>query len=379
MPKLILAFVSDLHLSPRVYRSIPEMTGDSYAAWKEVVQILCHKKPPAVVLGGDIFDTTPDPTSLNEFAAGVQELNKADIEVYAIQGQHGRDWIRPWTSVCQGNVQDLNKDGDSLFAGFDNCPQEEVRENLARFKVDPPPILCLHQMCRRIVGEFPGHQMWDLDPEWVPSGVKLVLMGDYHIPEEYIKANSDGSSTRFIYNGSTVSKSVSEPDDKSMLFVYEDYSVERVHLTRRRKTVRLHLDRPITPEELQPTLDGIKSEPAGTLFYIKYDMRIDSLEGKARAAGPDKFFLFKPNLCIDTIVKDDDMPKDVSLGGCLDQVCSRAEDPEFFDFMITMLKDDQPLTALSMYRDRVMKGEVVKDPVALPAAAEVLEEGDCPF
>lgn len=394
MSNPLLAFVSDLHLSPRIYRSIPEMVGDSYAAWNEVVEVILYNKPPIVILGGDIFDTTPDPVTLDKFSAGVQKLNVAGIAVYAIQGQHGRDWNMPWTSVGQCTVTDLNmmfnfpdKAGsptgvtvkDKFIAGFDNGQPEEVREKLALLKKHPPDILCLHQMCRKIVPEFSGHQTWDIDPEWVPAGVKLVLLGDYHVPEEYVKANADGTSTRFIYNGSTVSKSVSEPDDKSLIFVNEDLSIQRAHLSRYRKTVRILLDRPITPAELQPVLDGIKSEPPGTLFYVKYDMRIESLEGKARGVGPGKFFLFKPNLCIDNIVKDDDMPKDVSLAGCLDQVCSREVDPEFFDFLMTLLKDEQPINALAMYRNKVMNGEVIKDPVAVPAMEVTDFNGDCPF
>lgn len=120
------------------------------------------------------------------------------------------DGDRPHVVHLAGQpVRDLQ---NVCFTGFDQSTPVDLKRNLENLD-SSVNLLVLHQLCKGTVPDIEGQQTWDLDPEWVPEHVKLVLMGDYHIM--WTCTNTKG--TQLIYPGSTAVQAIDESDQKYFL------------------------------------------------------------------------------------------------------------------------------------------------------------------
>ena len=226
----MIVFTADLHLSPTTWVKYPDLQGDSYYSFRQIVDY-CTKPEnnvSALILGGDIFDKpNPDSLSVQEFIKGVNIVSR-EREVWANQGQHGRA-NPPWPALAD-NVMQLDDgkptevsliSGNLRVLGIDNTSASRLKEILSQEPSEPYEILVVHQALR---GAVYGDN-WNFDKEWVPDHVKLVLMGDIH------RTMSDGI---FHYPGSISMRSTDENPQKSFIVVDEDdFSVTRVPLVTR--------------------------------------------------------------------------------------------------------------------------------------------------
>lgn len=333
----MFVFAGDLHLAPNAWASLPQVGGDAYRSYEQIVDYccntpLCH----ALVLGGDVFDAQPPSDAVEVFLRGLAKLKAKKIDVYAIQGQHGRSRVLPWTSI-DPYVTDLDCtvvrfESGVVMAGFDNLPPVELQEKL---KALPPDvnILVLHQMCRGTVPEIAGYQNWDLDPEWVPPTVRLVLLGDFHEP--WVKVRG---STLFIYSGSICMQSISEPPEKSFLTV-NNFEVQRVPLATR-PFCMLQI---LAAEQMEANLKVVAELVPDSLCCVKFDPRIENAEALLRAANPAIHFLLRPlSISMESEVVDITKLENISLEGCLSLAVDRQTDPEFHSFVLALLKAKNP-------------------------------------
>jgi DNA repair exonuclease SbcCD nuclease subunit len=167
---------------------------------------------------------SPPADAVQCFLAGLERLKQNNIRVYAVQGQHGRS-DTPWTAIDPHVVHLAGQPVRDLqivcFTGLDQSTPVDLKRNLEN--LDPSVnLLVLHQLCKGTVPDIEGQQTWDLDPEWVPEHVKLVLMGDYHI----MWTCTNTKDTQFIYPGSTAVQAIDESDQKYFLVLVVEVAQE---------------------------------------------------------------------------------------------------------------------------------------------------------
>jgi DNA repair exonuclease SbcCD nuclease subunit len=365
-----IVFAADTHLHPHAWASRPDIHGDAYRAFEQIVGCCVQEKVAALILGGDIFDMSPPADAVQCFLAGLERLKQNNIRVYAVQGQHGRS-DTPWTAIdphvvhlAGQPVRDLQ---NVCFTGFDQSTPVDLKRNLE--SLDPNVnLLVLHQLCRGTVPDIEGQQTWDLDPEWVPESVKLVLMGDYHIM--WTHTNSKG--TQFIYPGSTAVQAIDESDQKHFLVLVVEgpgqFRLERRDLVGRRY-IKLVIQ---VAETLEAALTNVQQAPAGTVVHIKYNTDLPGLEESFREINKDVFFMFRPlpkQLVSSEAQLDMTKLKQISLEGCLGMALDREKEPLAHDLTLRLLKAEDPRAALAEAREQFL------NPVPVAQAA-VPESGD---
>ena len=83
-----IGIISDLHLGKRNY-GIIELENDFYTQYHKNIQELIKNKVNTVIIAGDIFDTPkPSALAISQFQEGIRQLNKNNINVLNIIGNH---------------------------------------------------------------------------------------------------------------------------------------------------------------------------------------------------------------------------------------------------------------------------------------------------
>lgn len=226
-----IAFASDLHLSEITWIKYPELRGDSYHSFGQIVKY-CednYSDIHSLVLGGDLFDKPlPDCKSVEVLVRGLNRLTKRGLDLYASNGQHDGRTRPRWTDLCDKVIQlddgspdvPVQLNGKYKLLGIDNTSAARLEEILSQKPSQPYDILVLHQAMEGVVHS----RGWNFKKEWVPDFVKLVLMGDIHKPID------DGI---FHYAGSISQRAIDENPQKSFLVVDDDLNVARVPLVTR--------------------------------------------------------------------------------------------------------------------------------------------------
>ena len=185
---------------------------------------------------GDIFNANrPDSQSIDLFRAVLSTMKSFSLPVYVIQGQHDRS-TPPWpTAVCGEDIIYVHKQrfqpvaGGPIFYGLDQHPVDvELQAALSEVPADVTGLV-MHQLARSV---FPLDGAWDFDVAWVPSQVKHLYIGDYHVAADFPWAGGTA-----YYSGSSYMCSISEAVNKSFLHLTMDgkeLKTERIPLKTRR-------------------------------------------------------------------------------------------------------------------------------------------------
>lgn len=355
----MFVYVSDTHIQHHAWASLPEVCEDAYHSYNQVIEWCVRNKPEALVLGGDIFDHHPSPIDVKVFLLGVDRLRQLGIPVLAIQGQHGRYRDLSWTSIIDW-VVDLehtpyHRIGKFVIAGLDNRPPEELKLAIQTKCTPEVNVLVLHQLCRGTVQDRDGQQAWDFDPEWTPETLQLVLMGDFHQPWETHKARPDGTYIQIVYNGSTCMQSVSEPVDKSFMVVNDDFTFTRIPLeTRYFETIRLHGPDHEGTNELAAAAARLRGLPKGALIQIRFDPKLPDVEKTLKQVNPAVHLMFRPYAAeIELNPRHLDIQA-TTLEACLAQIVDRDKEPDFYSFMLDLLRSKDLNETLARHRDLTM-------------------------
>jgi DNA repair exonuclease SbcCD nuclease subunit len=342
----MIVFAADLHLSDYTWASLPQVRGDSYRSFDQIIQwVMDHQKEvSALILGGDIFDAHPNPTAVECFLRGVRTLARIGVKMYAVQGQHGRSREIPWTSIDPHVVwlhnQTIEVEPNIWITGFDNLPPEELKDAIFRLNTKVSILVC-HQKVRGSLPEIEGQQNWDFDPSWVPPFVKLVLLGDVHKTWEY----SNGTQ-RFMYSGSICMQSMDEDPKKSFLVldVNAGWKTFRVPLETRPFETFLIL----TQESLPDNLARAAKLSPDSLALVKYDARIDGVEKAFKDINKAVHFVCRP-LPVELVqpeIPDQVLPH-VSLETCLNQLVDPKESAKLHSFVVSLLRSPMPKDTLA--------------------------------
>lgn len=355
----MIVFAADLHLSPTTWASLPDLARDAYRSWEQIVDYCRVNCVDSLVLGGDVFDKPyPSSESVLHYTRGIECLRDNDISVYAIQGQHDRS-NPPWMTITPHvrhilpmAKHDLECDGEFLTVyGHDNAPSEVIKKFLEEIAaVGQCDLLVLHQLLKSAI---PLDGVWNLDDDWIPPFVRLVLLGDLHAPV---------STGRIHYSGSMHMRRVNETPQKSFLVVRANegqLTVERVPLATRKvyllsardkegldaavatlSEAQLDIDpKPLVVAEISPDVPEARArlaEACGDAFFIARDLRVAQPQGSSQG-------LTDGGITLDT---------------CIAEIVDREKDPELHDFLVQILKSNDPSLALAEIRQNFGIGEV---------------------
>lgn len=344
-------FVSDLHLQKTAWKNREDLAGDSFRAWKEIVEYAIIEKAAAVVLGGDNLDE-PRPSSeiVQYFMRGMKMLEDHDIPVFFIQGQHCRA-NPPWPSLFGG----IRLDGAGIVNGIkvgalDNMPAAELRTAIEALPRDIR-VLMLHQMCK----DAPCVN-WDFDPQWV-SGfehLELILMGDLHVSWEKSYATNWGLKPKFIYGGSCAMQSKDEACQKSFLRV--ETKKDTLTATRIPLQSRPKLEYLIESDNDVVAVDAalrLYKRPEGApdvapLVVVTHSAGVPVQ--KLREIHPGFVFMFKPLALMTPAPEQTEvLPSVVSLEKNLDLVVTRDEKPELHSFLLSALTAEDARHVVEAY------------------------------
>jgi hypothetical protein len=224
--------VGDLHLTPQTWRTRPEIQKDAYAALFHIVKT-CIDNRWGLILAGDTFNSTsPTPEDVMMFRVAMEQMERAEMPVYAIQGNHDNT-VPPWIVAASSHVQHVDGqvfepvDGMKI-AAFDFRHSAAIEEAVASIPADVHVCL-LHQAARQVL-DIPG--AWNFDAEWMPKWVTHLFMGDIHLPGEF----TWGPGTHGYYTGAMHSMTVAEPWQKSVLVASikaGKIAVERINIPSR--------------------------------------------------------------------------------------------------------------------------------------------------
>ena len=389
----MIAFAADLHLTPLTWNDYPEMRGDAYFAWDQVVSWCVANRPSALFLGGDVFDKSrPDAESVVRFQQGIEKLRDAGVSVVAIEGQHDRS-SPPWTTVAPYVI--WIGDGESRkvaigdvtanVVGYD-CTSANILHSCLENdheKGNTPDILVIHQLCKEAI---PFEGAWDFDQSW--SDAPLILAGDYHGAETF---------GRVVYSGATTMRKINERGPKSFVVVRPrmkkvgkpapkkkakkkakktkkakskvdakikevwdgSFEIERIPLITR-DVIELTI---MTDDDFAAAIDRLAEpltdKPAPIdkpVVYARISDLVDGVITRLEKLAEEAGFFFKYDMVSGgtDIVTQIELPEgEVTLESCLATAVDPAEEEEFYGFALALLKSADPKEVLNATKERL--------------------------
>lgn len=176
----VTVFTADSHLRETTWKSHPELRGDAYDAFAQIIDFAIEKSVNEVLLGGDVLDVnTPDPLTMQQLVTEMQRLQDAGIPCYFIVGQHERhrlaQWLNlhSWPTHIDGRIVRLR---DLVLHGISYQPRTQLQSAIARIHEDANAVL-VHQVWKETHGDLMQPEGCIAD---LPDRVEWVLTGDYH-------------------------------------------------------------------------------------------------------------------------------------------------------------------------------------------------------
>jgi DNA repair exonuclease SbcCD nuclease subunit len=205
----------DMHLRRQTWVNKPQIQGDAYHAFVQVIDY-CLEHDCDLVLMGDTFNSAyPDSSSVDVFRQGVTAIINKGNHVFAVQGQHDRAEVA-WPLALVPQVEYVNgkifEVSGLMFYGLDqNYNKEELRAQIAAIPEGVEGVV-MHQLAKPVF-DFDG--AWDFDPQWLPPGIKYAFLGDLHQAVQF----DFGNGSTGYYSGSTYTCKIDEDFNKSFLHV----------------------------------------------------------------------------------------------------------------------------------------------------------------
>ncbi len=217
----IAVFTGDNHLRPTTWAKHPDLYGDAYCSFQQIVAYCIEQMLPLILLG-DLFDKArPDSLSVAFFLHQITLLREAGVPVYYVEGNHDKA-DPPWAAVStypQGISSAPIRVGGHRMVGIDYMAAGNLAEALAALP-SGFEILVMHQSWLEI--QRVGHV--DGTFSMIPRGCTL-LTGDYHVCGTYNGRAADGEQVIAHSPGSTSMQALNESPAKCFGILHDDLSV----------------------------------------------------------------------------------------------------------------------------------------------------------
>lgn len=208
----LFVFCADLHLEDGAWTTRPGIYGDAYYSFRQIVDYCIEHKLP-LILGGDVLEKKSNlARPIAQLCAEMDRMERADVPLFYIQGNHEYDRNAPWLSVHTWPVHmhwgsfDIN--GVKVF-GLDWLPRGEIQHAFTQAPSDTD-ILVTHQVWKDLMGNV-GRTECELTDV---HNVQTVLAGDFHVTKIVESVNAQGKPIRMLSPGSTCMQDMGESPEK---------------------------------------------------------------------------------------------------------------------------------------------------------------------
>lgn len=217
----LFVFCADLHLEDGAWSTKPSIYGDAYYSFQQIIKYCIEHKLP-LILGGDILEKKQNlARPIAKLCHGLSEMQRANINVYYIQGNHEYDRNAPWLSIHPWPLHmhfgtfDIN--GVKVF-GLDWLPRGAeaggIQHALTQIPADTD-ILVTHQVWKDFMGNI-GRTECELTDV---HHVSTVLAGDFHVTKVAEGVNAQGKPIKMLSPGSTAMQDMGEDPHKSFFVI----------------------------------------------------------------------------------------------------------------------------------------------------------------
>lgn len=234
MSNPIAVLSADTHLAQRSWAKHPGLAGDSYFGLQQLVDY-CTANELDLLLAGDIFDKTrPDPTTIWHMRTQMDRMERQNLGVRYIQGQHELDRDHPWLNSVSWwpehvHCKEFELSPGIVGYGLDWTPADQVKDE---FEKIPPmtDILMAHQVWRDLMGPRIGESECAFAD--VPRA-RMIFTGDFHRHLKLQAINRDTATTCILSPGPVCMQSIDEDPHKRFFVLCDDMSVYTVSLKTR--------------------------------------------------------------------------------------------------------------------------------------------------
>jgi DNA repair exonuclease SbcCD nuclease subunit len=294
MTKPIAVISSDTHLKPYWQARMPNMLGDSFYGFVQLVDKCLDLKVP-LILAGDVIDRRdPDAETVHFFISCLETLADKDLETYFLQGQHDLSRRQPWLSCAAGTWWVHKKSfqiGPVEFYGLDYTPPGEIHEALDGIPKGTHVLLAHQVWTEQMSTQIGAKVAFDASFSDIPV-VGAMFSGDYHTHRVLDAVGKDGQPLKVYSPGSTYLVKTHEDSKKYCYVIYDNFTVESVPLKGRsvvRETITNELGlRNLTAHmrmEEEKFFQELPIELRKPLYLIHYDNSLsDALERLEKAA-----------------------------------------------------------------------------------------------
>ena len=208
----LFVFCADLHLEDGAWTTRPGIYGDSYYSFRQIVDYCIEHKLP-LILGGDVLEKKSNlARPIAQLCAEMDRMERADVPLFYIQGNHEYDRNAPWLSVHTWPVHmhwgSFDIKGVKVF-GLDWLPRGEIQHAFTQAPSDTD-ILITHQVWKDLMGNL-GRTECELTDV---HNVQTVLAGDFHVTKIVESVNAQGKPIRMLSPGSTCMQDMGESPEK---------------------------------------------------------------------------------------------------------------------------------------------------------------------
>lgn len=228
MHKPIAVVTSDCHLQSYTWAKYPNLCGDSYFSFKQIVDYAIEGNIPLFLAGDVINVKRPDPRTVGFLMDQVNRMKMAGLDIYFIQGQHEMNRERPWLHAHDMPLHlhrhTLELEG-ILFYGLDYVPADQLQLELDDIPVGMQ-VLIAHQVWREHMGEkMPSEGSFSDVPY-----VRNIITGDFHAHKVTHFDGKHCQPVTVMSPGSTYMLTLDEDPKKYFFVLYDDLTVESIRI-----------------------------------------------------------------------------------------------------------------------------------------------------
>lgn len=213
---------ADTHLAPHAWKSHPEIAGDAYYAFEQIVDLCLLRKPQELWLAGDILDRVDiDPLTVRVLTTQLDRLADAAVPVRFIVGQHERHRLAQWLNIHSWPLYSHEQSWECVLGNcyaLDWQPRDITKTSFAAIPRDTD-VLLTHHVWLELHGKI-------MQPECRLADVPhahTIVTGDYHKWSVIHGNNADGVRSTLFSPGSTAMQSAIESPTKYVLRLPADH------------------------------------------------------------------------------------------------------------------------------------------------------------
>lgn len=221
MANPIAVFTGDNHLRPTTWGKYPELFGDAYCSFQQIIDYCVESKLPLLQLG-DLFDKArPDSLSVSHYIHGVNRLKDNGLMFCYISGNHDLA-DPPWGSITTHPVHAGKFEIEGVkFLGIDFTSSADIEATLAHYAADiyEADVVLAHQSWEEIQPLKASASL-----SQIPHGCTL-LTGDYHVTMRVEARAGDNAQIVAFSPGSTCMQKLNEDPEKVFGVLHDDLTV----------------------------------------------------------------------------------------------------------------------------------------------------------